>query len=370
MINLLIGVSGSGKTYEAVVYHILPALASGRKVITNLPVVAEKIAEIEPGYAQLLHLVRPKKPGDRVFSTIEYYGDEWRHPDTGAGPLYVIDECHKALPRGATVREVEEWYAEHRHEAADVLLITQSYGKISKAICDNVQLVYRVRKNIALGSDKSYTRKVQDGIRGEVMNTSIRTYKPRYFPLYISHTRGGGAETMASDVRPIWKHWSFIGVGFCALVLVLLVATKGVSIFNPFHHEPTVAKVEELDYKPRQYKAGQLVAEVAESATVAEPAPTEEEPKAKRKAALGGPYEALGVHVAGRVQSATRDAYLFAISQNGQRVFYASTEEVQAAGYRIEPMGDCAARLIYGDDSRYVVCDAPAQGVKNLPASG
>ncbi|KRS22353.1 hypothetical protein AAY72_03840, partial [Alishewanella sp. WH16-1] len=37
MINGLSGRPGAGKTYEAVVSHILPALKQGRKIITNIP---------------------------------------------------------------------------------------------------------------------------------------------------------------------------------------------------------------------------------------------------------------------------------------------------------------------------------------------
>ncbi|EPW3551744.1 zonular occludens toxin domain-containing protein, partial [Pseudomonas aeruginosa] len=36
MINLILGQPGGGKSHEAVVYHVVPALNQGRKVITNL----------------------------------------------------------------------------------------------------------------------------------------------------------------------------------------------------------------------------------------------------------------------------------------------------------------------------------------------
>ena len=54
MINLLLGAPGGGKSYEAVVYHILPALEKGRKVITNLPLNIERIAAIDPAYSDLI----------------------------------------------------------------------------------------------------------------------------------------------------------------------------------------------------------------------------------------------------------------------------------------------------------------------------
>ncbi|WP_277869797.1 zonular occludens toxin domain-containing protein, partial [Vibrio sp. 10N.261.52.A1] len=38
MITLIYGRPGTGKTYEAVKYHILPNLKLGNKVFTNIPI--------------------------------------------------------------------------------------------------------------------------------------------------------------------------------------------------------------------------------------------------------------------------------------------------------------------------------------------
>lgn len=39
MIYAIVGRPRSGKSYESVVYHIIPAIQSGRKVITNIPLI-------------------------------------------------------------------------------------------------------------------------------------------------------------------------------------------------------------------------------------------------------------------------------------------------------------------------------------------
>src|SRR5674476_325639 len=70
MINLLLGGLGGGKSYEAVVYHILPAIMRGRKVITNLPLNIEEFEALEPGCTSLIELrqktlaVKPDEIGD------------------------------------------------------------------------------------------------------------------------------------------------------------------------------------------------------------------------------------------------------------------------------------------------------------------
>lgn len=210
MINLLIGPPGGGKSYEAVVFHVLPTLEQGRKVITNLPLNIAEIAKIEPRAPALIEMrTKSRKAGCEVFGDVSDYGDDWRDPETGQGALYVIDECHKPLPRGSTPRTVDEWYAEHRHEGADVLLMTQSYGKISKAITDQVQTLYRVKKMTVFGKPTHYIRKVQDGVRGEVMSTAERKYEERFYKLYKSHTRSLSAvlEADARDISPAYKQF-------------------------------------------------------------------------------------------------------------------------------------------------------------------
>lgn len=219
MYNLMIGPPGGGKSYESVVYHVLPTLEAGRKVITNLPLNVAEFALIDQRFASLIEIrTKTKAPtptdpkllekwNPNVFSHIQDYGDDWRNPQNGQGPLYVIDEAHKALPRALTDRKVEEWFAEHRHEGADVLLITQSHGKISKAITDSAQVVYRVRKMTAFGDNTKYIRKVQDGTRGDVLSIAERSYESKYYRLYKSHTRTVGSimEADAKDISPRFK---------------------------------------------------------------------------------------------------------------------------------------------------------------------
>ncbi len=143
MINMLIGSGGGGKSYEAVAFHLLPALIQGRQVITNLPVFKDRITMVEPKAEFLLKVVMPTKDNPRPFSTMRDYGSDWRHSDNGIGPLYIIDECHKALPKGGYGRrtadqDVLEWFAEIRHERSDALLLTQSIGKVHNDITDNI----------------------------------------------------------------------------------------------------------------------------------------------------------------------------------------------------------------------------------------
>lgn len=364
MINLLIGPPGGGKSYEAVVYHILPALNKGRKVITNLPLDLDRLAAL--GFPVELVEMREKtlaeertevmsgitarlvKPWtDRCFAHAEDYGDKWRHPTDGSGPLYVIDECHLALPARETERAVEEWFSLHRHESADVLLITQSYGKVSRAIIDLVQVCYRVKKGTAFGTEKHYIRKVQDGVRGEVVNTTVRTYEKRYFGLYKSHTRGGGAELSANDIIPIWKRWPFLGAAAAASLLFAIFAFTDVKL-NPIAQATAsvekakpIRVVEEVD--------GRVVSDTASPSEVVAAAPAEP----------SHPYAHRALHIVGSYTTNGRTRVLFAVSQNGQVVSNVDSFDLLRLGYEVETPTPCAVKVVYDTWSSWIICDAP-----------
>ncbi|WP_454742783.1 zonular occludens toxin domain-containing protein [Cupriavidus necator] len=394
MINLLLGAPGGGKSYEAVAFHVLPALSQGRKVITNLPLVLDqfppeqralleirteakgkkaprKVGALAGGVIGLDDLDEDDDDGEvfrRPFSTAECYGDRWRHPDSGTGPLYVIDECHMCLPAGKALRKVREWYSMHRHEFVDVLLITQSYGKVHRDIIDLVQVCYRVRKATAFGTNNGYVRKVFDGVRGDVVNTSVRKYNPKFFKFYKSHTKSSqaGAELAANDIVPLWKRWPFIGLAIVLVLLVgLLSSGRDMNPMKPPKHDAGVSKA----------KA------VVGGASAPHTAPPDRRAEAARKDEHGerpggkgadggrqaqsaaGPFAGLGIHIMGRVALRGREIYSLVMSQNGQRVFTTTSDELREAGYKVKRISDCAMAFSFGGVDMVAVCDAPQIGV-------
>lgn len=382
MINLLLGAPGGGKSYEAVVYHILKALEQGRKVITNLPLNVEEFRNIDPAFPSLIELrdqtkaqrptedeekrasiyprFRPDIPwNSKPFSHLEDYQDEWKHPESGIGSLFVIDECHMVLPRVGTPRDLEEWYSMHRHQLVDVLLITQSYGKVNRAIIDLVQVCYRVRKNVALGSSTTYIRKVQDGIRGAVVNEGIRKYKPEYFKLYRSHTLSSQAaiEDMAKDIRPIWFHWSFIGAAILISGAFLFMVFFDWSIFPEPKTTPDKKKVL---YQHHPVEAEKMMFDQTIKAPPAPPESIpEKHPGDQTLKQSDEPLSMVQLHIAGFVSSARKQLYSLAASQNGQVVSYYNTDELRRIGYSIEPVSQCYLKIHHGNLTRAVICDAP-----------
>lgn len=392
MQNLIIGRSGSGKGYEACVYHILTALTQGRKVITNMPLNLKKWAAIDPSFPDLIELRKRampirgtweptreegafhlfEDPADvihpdvtaRPFANVWDYYDTWRHPVTKVGALFVIDEAQNVIPRGRTCVKVEEWSALHRHFVVDVLFITQSYGKLSQAIRDNIQMVYRLTKKTAWGQPDRYIRKVQDGLRGEVMNVTERSYNSAYFGLWISQTQGtSGQEYGANDVVPLYKHWSFKGAAICAGLFVCLV---GYNLTREPKQPPPpkvqAAPVQQPAAQPEQHQQAEPVVQV-------QPRGPEEKLH---------PYQGNTMHLAAmargkRFRDGVEQDYLngfITIAQNGQPVSRVSFDDLREAGYIIEAQSNRILSVTYrGYDIGYVVDDLPQTGLRGKVAT-
>jgi len=395
MQNLIVGKSGAGKGYEVCAYHILTALQQGRKVITNIPLVLEKWAALDPTFPGLIEMrkrampirgtweptreegafhlfddgVQPVQPPAtaRVFAGVWDYYSTWKHPESGVGPLFVIDEAQNVIPRIKCSTDVEEWSALHRHYNCDVVFITQSYGKLSQAIRDNIQIVYRLTKKTAWGQPDRYIRKVQDGIRGEVLNQAERTYNPGYFGLWVSHTQGGsGQEYGANDIVPYWKHWTFKGAALC---VALGFSVVGWNLFKP-DKVPVASVIEDENIR---------VTTVQHAQPALTPDPVIE---AKPRGDQGKmhPYSGNTMHLAAIVRGTKivddkEVQYLggfITIAQGGQPVARVDFEDLRLAGYTITYLSNRVVSLTFkGYDVGYVVDDLPRVGLKpqNVTAS-
>lgn len=396
MINGLEGIPGSGKSYEAVVFHVLPSLQKGRRVITNLPLFVEALVAIDPAYVDLIELRTRSMPvlgiwdaeaidvngngsafqladvrhfdavkNVPVFGSVWDYYSAWKHPTSGMGPLFVIDECHLALPAVHTSQEVIEWYKLHRHFNADVLLMTQSFRDINQPTARLMAMLIRCRKADILGRKDSYIRKVHAGYRGAVISTSERKYESQYFGLYRSHTQGNSvAESIAQDVAPLSVKLRRFTRGFWGVTLIAAAAF----VFWYSSKPPTGPKV----------TTTKVVTAGPPSGHVASPAPVASVPS--RAASAPGaaevpapvdlePLNGKGVHITGVLRSIKGVVHTFAVSGGGVRQFDVVTADLVAAGYSWRSLADCMGYLVFEGKTRVVTCDAPrlSSGSDNTP---
>lgn len=419
MINGLEGIPGSGKSYEAVVFHVLEALRSGRKVITNLPLNVALFGSIDPAFPALIELRSKPRPvlgtwdANRVddngqgnafelyapgaqlpaappvqifaganqsayvrapardlvtFGHVWDYYDTWRHAD-GRGALFVIDECHVCLPVPAagqsTDSQVVEWFKLHRHFNVDVLLMTQNFRDVNQPIARLLAMLIKVRKADILGKKGSYIRKVHAGYRGAVISTDERKYQPQFFPLYKSHTQGNSvAESGATDVQPfIAKFNRFKWIWLVGTAMYCVYAFWPTSKPDPAFHRAMQQQISN-NTKSSPAAVSGVVAPLPGAARPTSAPAVQVEPELDPE-----PLREKLVHIVGWATFKGKMVYAFAVSAGGQRIFDINQADLKGAGYAWKPLSECMGYLTYKTSVRTVTCDAPAfgSGTSNAP---
>ncbi|HHX8330911.1 TPA: zonular occludens toxin domain-containing protein [Vibrio alginolyticus] len=360
MIYAIAGRPGGGKTYEAVAYHIIPSIKEGRKVITNITLNVDWFVKIfGEDVRDLIKIVDGRLTDfgstSRPFSQIEDYSDEWRN-EKGQGPLYIVDEAHMSLPSRGLPAAILEWFSIHRHYGVDIILLTQNIRKVHRDIKDMIEVTYRCTKNTAMGSSNSYTKKVQDGCNGEVVNTSIRPYKSEYFPFYKSHSQSNKhvQEAQAKDIKPFWKRWPVVG---SALLLSLGL------VFNVWAWWPEPEKA------PEPVKQQNVNVEIPAGTPTAQG--TETSPKKKNSSGFG-PLDGYDFFITGyakqiafrtRLKSMAelnRDLTFYKIYidvyDGTDKLFSFDHTDLVDIGYQFEVLSDCVYRVTWEDSERIFTC--------------
>lgn len=371
-INIIVGRPGSGKSYESIVYHVLPALKEGRKVVTNLPLNLEHFEQVFG--SEVLDLINVKsdtfskehgviKPFSKA---TDFTDDEWKNEEQ-QGPLFVIDECHFVYPssnskKGTSINECLEYFSMHRHYGHDILLMTQSLGKLHKDLRAMIQIQYAVSKHTAAGSDKSYSQKVYDGAlpRANKVNDNLRIYKKQFFPFYQSHTMSDKSvnEAHAKDVKPFYKHWVFYLLVIFIISFIYMVSQ---GYLNP------MAATEKLSNKANanaKVNSDLSVEPKAIKASKTNTIPTE---TVKPQSTIE-PFESLKLHIAGFSDSSFVDNFgrfveqkriYFNGSRNGRIIADLKLSDFYLAGYDVSVLSDCLVKLSFKNITRFVICDSP-----------
>lgn len=398
MINGLEGIPGSGKSYEGVVYHVLPALKAGRKVITNLPLIVEAFVAIDPAYRDLIEIrTRPaprigdwnaaniaEEPAFKLwtdrepepqpenvftFGTVWDFYSTWRG-ENGEGPLYVIDECHVSFPKLGTPESLVQWFKLHRHFNAEVLLMTQSFRDINQPIAQLIATLIKCRKADILGKKGEYIRKVHAGYRGAVIQTNEREYKKQYFGLYRSNTQSSGsAESGVTDVSPMIVKFNRFKWAWLALSAFMLIWAFWPDGERDVWGRKTVKASPQVQPRVLVSAPGQTVVAAA-AKPAAEPASQSENAPPAHDAAQPGqtptsepsikdPLFGKQLHVSGELNTRGRQVLTFIVSDGTRRLFDVNSEDLQDAGYKVKRLATCMVTVSFDSVVRPVTCDAP-----------
>jgi zona occludens toxin len=383
MINGLSGRPGSGKSYEAVIRHIMPALKSERMVITNIPlnvewfcnVVGEHcrdlIVQIEGGFHNY--------GGKRYFSEAEHFlkYQDWRN-EKNQGVFFVVDECHLCMPRASvaekvsTQQELKEYLSMHRHYGHDILLLSQNFRKVDRDVVDMIQNCYFTIKKSFLGQDDKYICKVADGVSRNIVATHEREYEPKYFPAYQSHTKSQGSvqEAKSVDIKPWWQNKFFYLAGALSVALVFLLVNLNSSLEEADRKKAEILAKNQLNpanKKPVQQPVAQQQITQQQPAQQQSPQPSPKPEPEEEKPVKKHPLDGLQMHLTGIAEDFNRQGrhqkiIYVSVSRNGQVMKEITAGDLALAGYDWVLLNDCMIEISYKDEYKdWLFCDTPSQ---------
>ena len=241
-INVYTGLMGSGKSFECVSSVIVPAVAAGRTVVTNVDgidgdAIRAFCHEKFEVPLEKLGTVRRCKNEDVSKSDFLPHGtnvDTFCHP----GDMVCIDEAwrfwgtdSKLLP------EHKVFFREHRHYvhseskvSCDLVLMVQDISDLHRTLKVVVELTFRTTKIKSLGLSKVYRVEMWEGYKlTSKLRVSIanKKYDPEIFPLYSSYDGGKGKELQVDSrqnilkSKALWFLAALVVVVFCGGVYAI-----------------------------------------------------------------------------------------------------------------------------------------------------
>ncbi|WP_454845804.1 zonular occludens toxin domain-containing protein [Ralstonia thomasii] len=204
------GLPRSGKSYEAMVKRIIPALQKGRKVFARLNGMDyEKIAEVAEMPLERVRELLHEIPKDKVKEWFKVVEND---------SLVILDELQNFWPdsgRRLPLDQIEA-ISEHGHRGLDIVGMGQLLK--GKGGCDanwvnrcDQKIVFE-KQNARGADDKyrwtAYKGKLVDGkIQFLKVNTGVVSYDKKYFGTYATRVDGSdNAETYQDARTNVWNN--------------------------------------------------------------------------------------------------------------------------------------------------------------------
>lgn len=258
-INAFGGGPGSGKTYGVMEHVILPAVADGRFVITNIDGLnVQAIYDyVEKHFYKgkifcIGHIRQCSRmaPGEAGFFPGDGSLDKpcvVPAPDSetvAGGDLVVIDEATRYWAQGDRVsKEAAFFFREHRHfsnelgQTCDLVVIDPDLTLLARPLKGKIELSSITHKPKALGLDRYVVRL----FRGANIAKSAKpqstngpySFKPEIYALYKSYSHEKAKEQAIDKRQNIFRNkvvWMYLGGGVCTLLASSVLLWK---FFNP-----------------------------------------------------------------------------------------------------------------------------------------
>ncbi|TYG33307.1 hypothetical protein FW755_12445 [Lonepinella koalarum] len=269
-ISAYVGVPGSGKSYEVVKSVILPAIKSGRRVVSNIyGLNQDKI------YQYLLKKDKKLNKddlGEVVYVDNEQCLDPTFLPSTEeketfckAGDLIIIDEVWRIWGSDKDIpKNHRSFIAEHRHFAhsetgvtCDLVVINQNVTQIPRFIKDRIETTYRMQKHVALGLRNRYRVDVFQGVKlfkSNRMNFYQEKYDKEIFELYQSYENSNAKESVTDNRQSIFSSTKTLIYIVITPIVILISAYYVYNYFNQYLQSDNDKKNEKIEQIEKESK--------------------------------------------------------------------------------------------------------------------
>lgn len=259
------GRPGDGKSFSSVYFLGLPAVAQGRRLLTNIAGVDGKKwseylnelltrQDLSPQEKKLLAFMRESgtDSGSYDFSPLvipfdlnNVFDEGWvynpDYPDSSfvqPGDTIIFDEAKQIFGVGKKIpKHYEVFHDMHRHydtedgRSITLYYVTQQPMYLSRHITANAQYTFICRRFLSLGKLKEHTFAI-DKFEGAATATDIKyespfdtqqeKFNPRIFKLYKSGNSGGGIESKTTPTPTLWDI-KYFGLSLYKVWLPVLV---------------------------------------------------------------------------------------------------------------------------------------------------
>lgn len=277
------GLPRSGKSYECMVFHVIPALKAGRVVYARVDGLDyEKIAELagitlERCQELLIHI--PEDDVPTIYDVV-----------TQNDALVIIDELQNYWPKGraALPDPVMKFIAEHGHKGLDIVIMGQDMTDIHGAWIKRTERKLMFLKLTAIGQENRYSWtaysavKQKDGRPPKWVKAAdgVRKYDTAYFGTYKSHVDGVENKGAYNDGRfVIWNRKSLRYGAPAVLVCAVLLVWWLVKFFTTPDAMMTEQSKKSTHTQTKSQVAPVSSATATETKTVPKASPTPSKPK-------------------------------------------------------------------------------------------
>lgn len=281
-INAFGGGPGSGKTYGVMEHVILPAVANGRFILTNIEglrtdLIYEYVAANAPkdkiiciGYIRTCDRNAPDEedffPDESALdSAMPVPSPDYKK--VWGGDLVVIDEATRYWSQGTRVKKTHAYFfREHRHfsnemgHTCDLVVIDPDISMFCRALKGKIEMSSVTHKPKSIGLNRYVVNLYRQAKTNTKPMQTLGPYKfkPEIYALYKSYSHENAKEQKIDSRQNVLKSGKFIGL---CIILIVMVSVSIWSLYRFLgkRHTSTEKPNVEISQKELQNNSSSLM---------------------------------------------------------------------------------------------------------------